>query len=84
MKKLRLTSTNVDVQSHKLNHTKVNGYSIILTNNSAIPSALSIEIKVKIHNLQLFLKDLKIVIVSAWAGIMFTFTVMLILRWQAQ
>ena len=29
-------------------------------------------------------KYIKIVFVSAWAGIMFTFTIMLILRWQAQ
>ena len=63
LKILRLTSTNVDVQSHKLNPTKVNGYSIILTNNSAIPSALSI-VRLPL-NLQLFLQDLKIVHVSA-------------------
>ena len=29
-------------------------------------------------------KYIKIVFVSAWAGIVFTFTIMLILRWQAQ
>ena len=29
-------------------------------------------------------KYIKIVFVSAWAGIMFTFTIMLILRWKAQ
>ena len=85
MKTLRLTGTNVDVQTHKLDPTNVNGYSIILTDNSAIPSALSIVLwPLRLRLRFMICNYLKTVNVSTWAGIMFTFTVMLILRWQAQ